>query len=204
LYAIIPPNMEDDKKENKLKEEETKVDDISFEETEEGAIAANPKQTISKLREKLKEAEAAKNKYLDDLHRAKADFVNTTRKNSEDTKQIIKFANQNLILDIIPVLDSFDMAFSNKEAWESVSKNWRLGIEHIYSQLLRTLEGAGVKQLSPEGQMFNSEMHEILETTPTTKKEEDHKIISVTQKGYTLYDRPVRPAKVKIAEYREG
>jgi len=196
--------MEDDKKENKLKEEETKVDDISFEETEEGAIAANPKQTISKLREKLKEAEAAKNKYLDDLHRAKADFVNTTRKNSEDTKQIIKFANQNLILDIIPVLDSFDMAFSNKEAWESVSKNWRLGIEHIYSQLLRTLEGAGVKQLSPEGQMFNSEMHEILETTPTTKKEEDHKIISVTQKGYTLYDRPVRPAKVKIAEYREG
>ena len=196
--------MEDDKKENKLKEEETKVDDISFEETEEGAIAANPKQTISKLREKLKEAEAAKNKYLDDLHRAKADFVNTTRKNSEDTKQIIKFANQNLILDIIPVLDSFDMAFSNKEAWESVSKNWRLGIEHIYSQLLRTLEGVGVKQLSPLGQMFNSEMHEILETTPTTKKEEDHKIISVTQKGYTLYDRPVRPAKVKIAEYREG
>ena len=194
--------MEDDKKENKLKEEETKVDDISFEETEEGAIAANPKQTISKLREKLKEAEAAKNKYLDDLHRAKADFVNTTRKNSEDTKQIIKFANQNLILDIIPVLDSFDMAFSNKEAWESVSKNWRLGIEHIYSQLLRTLEGAGVKQLSPEGQMFNSEMHEILETTPTTKKEEDHKIISVTQKGYTLYDRIIRPSKVKISEYK--
>src|SRR3989338_1614645 len=196
--------MEDDKKENKLKEEETKVDDISFEETEEGAIAANPKQTISKLREKLKEAEAAKNKYLDDLHRAKADFVNTTRKNSEDTKQIIKFANQNLILDIIPVLDSFDMAFSNKEAWESVSKNWRSGVENIYSQLLRTLEGAGVKQLSPEGQMFNSEMHEILETTPTTKKEEDHKIISVTQKGYTLYGRIIRPAKVKISEYREG
>ena len=195
--------MEDDKKENKLKEEETKVDDISFEETEEGAIAANPKQTISKLREKLKEAEAAKNKYLDDLHRAKADFVNTTRKNSEDTKQIIKFANQNLILDIIPVLDSFDMAFSHKEAWESVSKNWRSGVENIYSQLLRALEGMGVKQLSPEGQMFNSEMHEILETEPTAKKEEDHKIISVTQKGYTLYGRPIRPAKVKVFEYKE-
>lgn len=195
--------MEDDKKENKLNEEETKIDDVSFEETEEGAIATNPKQTITKLREKLKEAEVTKNKYLDDLHRAKADFVNTTRKNSEDTKQIIKFANQNLILDIIPVLDSFDMAFSNKEAWESVSKNWRLGIEHIYSQLLRTLEGAGVKQLSPLGQMFNSEMHEILETVPTEKKEEDHKIISVTQKGYTLYARPIRAAKVKIFEYKD-
>ncbi|MEK7551961.1 MAG: nucleotide exchange factor GrpE [Patescibacteria group bacterium] len=195
--------MEEKNKENKLNEEETKVDDVSFEETEEGSLASDPKKTIAKLREKLKEAEAVKNKYLDDLHRVKADFVNTTRKNSEDTKQIIKFANQNLILDIIPVLDSFDMAFSNKEAWESVSKNWRLGIEHIYSQLLRTLEGAGVKQLSPEGQVFNSEMHEILETTPTTKKEEDHKIISVTQKGYTLYERPIRPAKVKIFEYKD-
>ena len=136
--------MEDDKKENKLNEEETKIDDVSFEETEEGSLDSNPKKTISKLREKLKEAEAAKNKYLDDLHRAKADFVNTTRKNSEDTKQIIKFANQNLILDIIPVLDSFDMAFSHKEAWESVSKNWRSGVENIYSQLLKALERIGV------------------------------------------------------------
>jgi len=193
----------DKKEKNNGIENEPEIDDVSFEETEEGVLDLNPKKTISKLREKLKECEAVKNKYLDDLHRAKADFVNTARKNEESSQQIIKFANQNLILDIIPVLDSFDMAFSHKEAWEQVSKNWRSGVENIYSQLLRALEGMGVKQLSPEDQMFNGEMHEILETAPTTKKEEDHKIISVTQKGYTLHGHPIRPAKVKVFEYKE-
>ena len=197
--------MQDDKnkkEENKDIKNEQEINDVSFEETEEGSLDSNPKKTISKLREKLKECEMVKNKHLDDLYRVKADFVNTTRKNEEMAQQIIKFANQNLILDIIPVLDSFDMAFAHKEAWEKVGKEWRLGVENIYSQLLRALEQSGIKQLSPEGQLFNSEMHEILETTPTNKKEEDHKIISVTQKGYTLYGRIIRPAKVKISEYK--
>src|SRR3989344_6864683 len=102
--------MQDDKnkkEENKDIKNEQEINDVSFEETEEGSLDSNPKKTISKLREKLKECEMVKNKHLDDLYRVKADFVNTTRKNEEMAQQIIKFANQNLILDIIPVLDSF-------------------------------------------------------------------------------------------------
>jgi molecular chaperone GrpE len=100
----------------------------------EGNIPAT-KDAVKDLREKLKKAIAEKQEYMDGWQRSKAEFINARKRDEESRKEIIKFANEGLLMDIVPVLDSFTMAFSNKEAWEKVDQNWRIGVEHIYSQL---------------------------------------------------------------------
>src|SRR5206468_853289 len=112
-------------------------DDIILEETDE---EGNTGDAVKKLREKLKIAVAEKQQYLDGWQRAKADFVNYKKREAEERERFIKFGNESLLLDIIPTLDNFDLAFGNKEAWEKADKNWRAGIEYIYSELVKTLE----------------------------------------------------------------
>jgi molecular chaperone GrpE (heat shock protein) len=58
--------------------------------------------------------------------RAKADLLNARKRDEEEKKEYIKFANERMIEDLLPVLQSFDMAMGNKEAWEKADKNWRI------------------------------------------------------------------------------
>src|SRR3989344_1423176 len=91
----------------------------------------NPSLAVKKLRERLKKCIEEKQEYLDGWQRTKADFVNARREEEKRLAELLKFAEVALIMDILPVLDSFDMAMSDKAAWESVSKEWRSGMEAI-------------------------------------------------------------------------
>ena len=91
----------------------------------------NAAAMIKKLREKLKKAESEKQEYLTGWQRDKAEFINARKRDQEDKQSFIKFANENLVSELIPVMESFDMAMGNKEAWETVDKNWRIGVEYI-------------------------------------------------------------------------
>ncbi len=143
-----------------------------------------------------------KQQYLDGWQRAKADFANYQKRVGEEKKELIKFANEDLINELIPALDSFDMAMGNKEAWEKVDKNWRVGVEYIYTQLLNALSTAGVAQDNPFGKDYNPSTEEATELIETDKKEDDGKVLQVIQKGYMLNGKAIRPAKVKVGEYR--
>lgn len=150
--------------------------------------------TVSKLRKKLKEAVEEKQEYLDGWQRSKADFINFKKRNEEERQGFIKFALEGIILEIIPTLDSFDMALKNKEAWEKAPKDWRLGIEHIYKQLLKSLKSHGVEQINPIGENFSREKHDSIEEI----EGEDGKIMDVTLRGYSLNGKIIRPAQVKV------
>ena len=138
---------------------------------------------------------------MDRWQRDKADFINSKKREEETRKDLIKFANEELMSELIPALDSFDMAMGNKEAGEKADKNWRVGVEYIYSQLLGALEKSGLKQDNPLGKKFDPNHHEPIETVKTDKKEDDGMIVQVIQKGYSLNGKDVRPAKVKVGEY---
>ena len=99
------------------------------------------------------------------------------------------------------MLDSFNMAFTNKEAWDKVDKNWRKGVEYIYSQMNMIFEEYGVKPIGVVGEIFNPNIHQSMELMPTDKKEDDHKISVVIQKGYKLGERVMRAARVNVYEY---
>lgn len=168
----------------------------------EGNIA-NAKDAAHELREKLKKAIAEKQEYLDGWQRAKADLVNARKRDEEEKRDFVKFANEGLVNDIIPALDSFDMAFANKETWEKVDKNWRVGVEYIYSQLIAALQNNGVSVVDPLGQPFDPNRDNSVELVSVEKKEEDGKVVTVLQKAYILNGKIIRPSRVKVGEYKE-
>jgi len=183
---------EDDKKEESS-------DDISFEENDE---MDNPDLLVKKLRERLKKAEMEKEEYLTGWQKERAESVNIRKRAEEEKKEFAKFANENLIMEILPTLDSFDLAFANKESWDKLPKEWTKGIEYIYTQLLSVLESNGVKRIYPIGEKFDPSRDEALDLVQTDKKEDDHKILEIIQPGYTYLGKPIRSTKVKIGEYR--
>jgi molecular chaperone GrpE len=157
--------------------------------------------TIKKLREKLKQAEAEKQEYLTGWQRAKADMVNARKRDDEERKEFTKYANENLIADLMPVLDSFDMAMGNREAWEKADKNWRMGVEYIYSQLVKALTDNGLKEIDPKGEKYDHALHEAISNEPVTDEKQGGMIIAVIQKGYSLNGKLLKVPKVKVGEY---
>ncbi len=176
------------------------TDDVTFESEDEGQ---NPAQALKKLRERAKKAEAEKAEYLLGWQRAKADLINARKRDEEERKDFIKYANEGLIEDLLPVLDSFTMAFANKEAWEKVDKNWRMGVEYIYSQLLTALQNNNLKVIDPIGETFDPNHHVSLEMVAISDAAQDGKIIAVVQKGYELNGKVVRAPKVKVGEFKQ-
>jgi molecular chaperone GrpE len=179
---------------------ENDTDDVVYD--DENA-STNPAQALKKLREKLKKAEAEKTEYLTGWQRSKADLINARKRDEEDRKNFIKYANEGLIEDLLPVLDSFSMAFANKEAWEKVDKNWRMGVEYIYSQLMSTLERNNITVIDPKGQTFDPNHHISMEMIATEDKTQDGKIMEVIQKGYELNGKVIRAPKVKVGEFKQ-
>jgi molecular chaperone GrpE len=172
-------------------------DEISFEETnEEGEVDA--KTTIKKLREKIKKLESEKQEYLDLSQRTRADYANFKKEVETNRVADRKFATKRFIEELLPVLDSYDMAQGNKEAWEKVDQNWRVGIEYIFGQLRTVLENAGVVQYGKVGDTFDPTLHESMELIIVTDEKEHDKIVQVLQSGYRMHDMILRPARVKV------
>lgn len=179
------------------------TDDFVFEETEEGRTEAHPEDKIKKLQKKLKECLSEKQEYLNGWQRAKADLVNLRKDEEKRRTELSAFVQEGLFFELLPALDSFDMAFGNKEAWERVDKNWRIGVEHIYTQLMTMLQQHNFVQFNPIGEKFNPVEHDSVESVATEKKNENNIITEVLQKGYKVNDKIIRPAKVKVAEYKK-
>ncbi len=202
-------NTNDDKK---IKGEET--DDVVMESDnvssdtgdvlDDSVVAEeNSLETIKKLRLKIKELESKNSEYLSNWQRDKADFVNARKRDNLEKEQVLKYSNSSIIVDILRVIDNFDMAFANKESWEKIDKNWRSGMEFIYQDLKKVLFENGVKEIDPLGKTFDPNEHEAVEHVSVSEKEKDNTVISVIGRGYMLYDRIIRPAKVKVGDYKE-
>lgn len=161
-------------------------------------------ETVKKLRAKLKEAEATKKEYMDGWQRAKADLLNGRKRDEEERRSFVKMANEQLIEDLLPTLESFGMAIGNKESWEKVDPNWRVGVEYIFGQLSKALEENGLREINPIGQKFDPARDEAVSYEPVTDAKDDHKIVAVIQKGYDLNGKNLRPPKVKVGEFKRN
>ncbi len=157
------------------------------------------KATLKKLRKDLKEEKVKAQEYLTLLQRERADFLNFKKDVDVRLSRRADIAREQFIEELLPVLDAYDMAFSNKEAWEKVDENWRRGVEYIHSQLLKVLADYGVSEIAPkEGEMLDALAHEGMESVDTDNTSKDHTIAKVIQKGYKMADRVLRPARVKV------
>lgn len=159
--------------------------------------------TIKKLREKLAQATEEKQKYLTDLQKAKADFINLRKRDEEEKEGIIRFANEQLLAEFISTLDSIELAQKDTKIWESLPVDWRKGIESIFTQLKNTLKKAGLEEIEADGEVFDPRLHEAIQTVKTGDNKQDHVVASVFQTGYKLFGKVLRPAKVTIWSYEE-
>jgi molecular chaperone GrpE len=190
--------MQDEEKKIDLPEEEEDIVEFEFNEDGEEDL----KKTLKKLRADLKQLKKEKEEYLNGWQKERADFANY-KKDEETRKAAFSEAVRERILSrFLSVIDSFNMAFSNKEAWEKVDSTWRKGVEYIYAQLNGIFEEYGVKQLGEEGETFDPNIHQSLEMVETEDKNLDHKVAKVIQKGYKLGERVIRPAQVNVYEYK--
>jgi len=184
-----------------------KHDDISIgtdESLDDSVVAEEAAaETIKKLREKLKASEKERHEYLTGWQRAKADLINARKRDEADRVEFMNFANERLVDGLIPVLESFDLAVANKEAWEKADKSWRTGVEYIHSQLKKALNDAGLEEINPVGKLFDHNRDEAAEYVPVEKEADHHKIISVVQKGYSLHGKIMRPPKVRVGEFKK-
>ncbi len=176
-----------------------KDEEIQYSEDTEGGTAA-----IKKLKDKLKVCIAERGEYLDGWQRANADLVNARKNFDTERSKIQSYASETAILEIIPVVDNFEMAFANKQSWESVDKNWRTGVEYIYNQLLKVLQNHDVIQLNPVDEIFDPAFHTAIETISTDDEEKDQHVIEVVMRGYKMHDKIIRPAQVKTAHYEKS
>ncbi|MEK7563999.1 MAG: nucleotide exchange factor GrpE [Patescibacteria group bacterium] len=182
-----------------IPEEETEVEEFEFNDDGEEDL----KKTLKKLRVDLKVAKKEKEEYLTGWQKERADFINYKKEEATRQSMMSNVFRESIISEFLSVADSFDVAFSNKEAWEKVDANWRTGVEYIYSQMNGIFENYGVKSLGVEGENFDPNIHQSIEVVDTDKKDLDHKVAKVIQKGYKLGERVMRPARVNVYEYKD-
>src|ERR1035437_3312683 len=159
---------------------------LEFEFNEDGE--EDLKKTLKKFRADLKEAQKQKEEYLTGWQKERADFINYKKQEDERRTMSSESMRERVLTRFLSVIDSFNMAFANKEAWEKVDENWRKGVEYIYAQMNTIFEEYGVRPVGEVGEAFDPNIHQSIEMIKTDKKEQDHKVAEVVQRGYKLAD----------------
>ncbi|PIP68681.1 nucleotide exchange factor GrpE [Candidatus Nomurabacteria bacterium CG_4_9_14_0_2_um_filter_32_10] len=193
-----------DKEEEKVENKEpleNEAEVLEFEFNEDGE--EDLKKTLKKLRADLKACKAEKEEYLNGWQKERADFANYKKQEDDRKSNFSESVRERILTRFLTVLDSFNMAFANKESWNKVDENWRKGVEYIYVQLNTIFEEYGVKEIGEVGENFDPNIHQSIEMVPTNKKENNHKISEIIQRGYKLGDRVIRAARVNVFEYNE-
>lgn len=139
---------------------------------------------MSKKHEKTKDNEESKN-LENQLKRALADYQNLQKRIADEKIMWIKIANKDLLLKLLPGLDSLILAEKHTQ-----DEGVKLSIKHF----LDILEEVGVKKIETEGKDFNPNQMEAISTTVG----EEGKVIEETRAGYTLFDTILRPAQVVV------
>jgi molecular chaperone GrpE len=155
-------------------------------------------KNIEELKNKLVEAEKMRDEYLNGWQRQKADFINYQKDSLRQVQEIVKYANEDLISNLLVVLDSFNISVSSLKVKELTENEKRIiqGLELIKTQLEDILRKKGLKIIKAIGEPFNPQFHEILEEIegegpPGT-------IIEEVIRGYELNGKVIRPSKVKV------
>ena len=130
----------------------------------------------------------------DRLLRLAADFDNYKKRAAREREEYVTHANERLVKELLPILDDLERALT--AATEHQEAALEEGVALVHRSLASLLERQGLKSISTEGK-FDPHVHEALLSQPS--EAEEGSVIDVVQKGYTLADRVVRPARVVIA-----
>jgi molecular chaperone GrpE len=177
--------------------EETKeIEVVSQEEKKE-----NEETQLALLKERLQKCEEQNKELEDRLLRLAAEFDNYKKRTAKEFGNLIKSANENLVIDLLETVDNFCRAVESDEA-KTNYQSFCKGIEMIYAQLWEVLSNAGLEEIKSVGQKFDPNFHEAVGQMESDEFEEGA-VGQELSKGYTLKGKIIRPAKVLVVKGKE-
>ena len=158
--------------------------------------------------EEKKGKKVKKNKHLEELEqkvklleeetlRAKADLINYRKRKDEEVSNLLKYANADIIMSLLPILDNFERVINNEVSDDL--KNYLEGFRLIYNQIKDILASNDVKEIEALDKEFDPVYHQSISMRKDESKESGI-VLEVYQKGYTYKDKVLRPAMVIINE----
>lgn len=181
--------MNENEDNKKMKNEKKhKKEDKEIQEAKEKVELTN--EEVIAMNKKLSDAEE---KYL----RCQADLINYRKRKDEETEKMLRYANEGLILEILPVLDNFERATNMKENVNIETKNFINGMNMVHQALVSALKKYGVSEIECLGKKFDPTLEQAVMTAEEKDKESDI-VLEVYQKGYMLKEKIIRPAMVKV------
>jgi molecular chaperone GrpE len=151
--------------------------------------------------EELKQRAAKADEHWDRLLRTTADFDNFKKRAAREKQEAIKFANENLIQKLIPVLDALDMALgAAQNSPAEAAQALQAGVGLVYQQLRGALTEAGLEEVDATGKPFDHNLHEAVSQRVTAEAPEGQ-VVQQLRKGYKLRERLLRPASVVVAAH---
>lgn len=134
---------------------------------------------------------------------ALADYQNLLKQTAKERKDTILYANEALILDLLPIYDNLKL--SVKHSGEEVNGNsWLMGIQHIIGQFKKMLYDAGVKEIETTGQHFDPITMEAVESRPSSEEADKGLVAEELKGGYLLHDKVIVPARVAVFAVSES
>ncbi len=155
-------------------------------------------EDVEALKQVLAEEKAKAEANLANWKRAQADFINYKRRSEQEKEEISKFANALLILNLLPILDDLERAFTSIPS-HLAKLTWVDGIRLIEHKLRASLEAQGLSQIEALGEPFDPNLHEAA----MHGKGKEGIVVEELQKGYKLHDRVIRPATVVVGNGEE-
>ncbi|MEW6620431.1 MAG: nucleotide exchange factor GrpE [bacterium] len=156
-------------------------------------------EKVSITKQELAEFEKQKilaDEYLDHLRRLKAEFENYKKREEKQRAEFIKLANERLICELLPVMDSFNRALNEEHQTHNLEA-FLQGMELIYKQLEDVLVKNGLVEIETIGKPFDPNIHEALMQIQSDEYPE-HTVAQELRKGYLFNNRVIRPAQVAV------
>ena len=175
-------------KENIQNEDLANNDDIK----QDGIIDKD--EYIAKLNDDLNEQKKKADEYFEHLKRNMAEFDNFKKRINKEKDSLYYTITADLISDLLPIIDNFEKALNI----ECKDKEYKSGMEMIYTELVGLLNKTGVKEIEALGKTFDPNFHEAVMHEEDSKKGEKE-IVEVFRKGYIINDRVIRHSMVKVA-----
>ncbi|MBF0508229.1 MAG: nucleotide exchange factor GrpE [Deltaproteobacteria bacterium] len=166
---------------------------------EEATVTEPPSggEAVDLATELAAKEEEAKSNY-DRLLRVSAEFENFRRRSEREKVENIKFANEEIIKKLLPIVDNLERAVDHAGN-EGMPDNLMAGIVLTLNELNGLLEKFGVKSVSAVGEKFDPQFHEAI-AQEVNNTQEDNTVVKEYERGYLLHDRLIRPAKVVVSK----
>lgn len=160
---------------------------------------ANPDLADSSLslQEQLDAAQTELAKLREDTLRERADLENQRRRVVRDIENARRFANERVLGDLLPVMDSLEAGLA--QAGDAAGP-LREGMELTLRQLLKVAADHGLTVIDPVGQPFNPDHHQAMSMVPASDGQPENHVVQVYQKGWLLNERLLRPALVVVSQ----